>query len=1182
MRWISNPDTGLWQVPRRVEIARSIRAGMPEIASVDLDGFRWRDDDGDESSTGATFLAAENVNYTAIGADVSDRIIRLRILLEQDNAAHDQSEWTAGRLEAKLNSGGSWAEVPLTTAGTYVEMTPSQLVSAADTTDHGLTKSGGYDHNSDPGSQQEVGATSSAKTWDNTDSGNTAPTSMFFEWSVKLLASGLSDGDVIFFRVSNNGTLLSTYTFGDASDTNPITVTVEAAPVGDPEWDQDSFRLRFDNGSESAADWIAVANANANLTPEVGYRVRFLIQETAGFAPSPDPPFRLYYNLNSGGWTEVGGGSSVVKSYLSDNLTDQEATTEQMGGAGTFVPGEVSEYGVTGAIPNLIALSDTEVEYTFYIEDGDVSDGDTLELRVVLWDGTPLDTYTNSISFTIRDYDWNQRSFRFRNDDDDEINATWRQLVNVDDTLETDTNYRIRFMLELDDGIRNSGPRAYLQYNHEGGGWNQVTGASSVIKLVTSIEFTDGDPTTQQLGSGTFVGTDNRGMLDAGGVYAGKDPNDGTATSEWLPDYETEYEICFQVKSADVSQSDTIELRLVEQRVPTNGNDYTSVGSPWPFTTYTQTPTITVAGGGTPSEIFEAASVRTKVPSESQEGASVRVTIPAEIFETASARVALPSEIFETSSVRVVLASESFEDVSVRTKIRSEIFEATSFRVAALLAETQEDASIRVELQSEIFEAGSIRAEVPSEIFEAGSVQVVLAAETFETASVRVALAAEIFETSSVQVVLAAEIFEAGSVQVVLASEIQVATSFRVAALSGEIFEASSVRAEIQSEIQEDASVQSKVLSESQEDASVQVVLAGESQEDVSVRTEVPSEISEAAYIRAGVLSEISETSSVRTKIQSEIFETSSVRVVLAAEIFESGSIRAKVNSEIFETASFRATGLDASEIQEASSVRVEIPAEIFEAASIQTVLAAEIFETSSVRVVLASEIFETSSVRVALAGQLFENASARVALSSQAIADGSLQAEVPSEIFETASVQVVLASEIFETASIRAVLAAEIYEVTSFDVSTVAIPSEIQEAASARAKVHSEIFDAVSVRTALWGEQFKAASIRTALQSEIFGSASLRAALASELQESVLLQVTLRSALFSNASLQVSGNSETQSVSSLRVLIVEPDFGRGPTRAGGLSSTTEGLNPGNAARIFTRTESTDSRTEAD
>ncbi len=206
--------------------------GMPEIKSVDLDGFRFRDDDGNESSGGASFLAAENVNLTGQDGD-SDKIWRIRILLEQDNAIHDQGDSTTPRLVAKLNTGGTYAIVPAAAAGTFIEMVASQLVDGDPTTDHGLTKTGGYTHNA--GDQEETSGDAGSVTWTNSQND-----SAIYEWSVKSLTAGLANNDEIFFRVTDGAQAFDTYTFGDTGDTNPIKIgfTVTAPAAGLPPWNR--------------------------------------------------------------------------------------------------------------------------------------------------------------------------------------------------------------------------------------------------------------------------------------------------------------------------------------------------------------------------------------------------------------------------------------------------------------------------------------------------------------------------------------------------------------------------------------------------------------------------------------------------------------------------------------------------------------------------------------------------------------------------------------------------------------------------------------------------------------------------------------------------------------------------------------------------------------------------------
>ena len=215
-----NPIPDAWPTPQRVHIAKGIRAGMPVDPTWRLDTFRWRNDDGDESSTGATFAAVEVTNLTGVNVD-SDVDRRLRIGIDQYEATATNADdpEIVPRLEAKLNSGGTWAAVPNSGGGTYVEMdSGSGLTDGNACTNHGLTLSYTFDND---GTQEENSSDGGTLTY-NTETQN----SYIGEWAVRLLSSGLSDGDVVYFRVTDAGVLLDTYSYGDASDTNPITITV--------------------------------------------------------------------------------------------------------------------------------------------------------------------------------------------------------------------------------------------------------------------------------------------------------------------------------------------------------------------------------------------------------------------------------------------------------------------------------------------------------------------------------------------------------------------------------------------------------------------------------------------------------------------------------------------------------------------------------------------------------------------------------------------------------------------------------------------------------------------------------------------------------------------------------------------------------------------------------------------
>lgn len=181
-----------------------------------------------------------------------------------------------------------------------------------------------------------------------------------------------------------------------------------------------------------------------------------------------------------------------------------------------------------------------------------------------------------------------QAGFRIRNDDGSETTATWTALENTNATLGVDVNKRIRFVVdETAGGAENI--QCKLQYNLNAAGWNDVNATSLVVRSAASANFAEGDATTRQLTSGT--GTFLAGKMDE--VDGATNANVVFAGGEL-----TEFEFCFQIRSADVANNDSLQLRLVR-----------SAGTV--LEAYAQTPTITVseAGGTTFFQTLPATAV---------------------------------------------------------------------------------------------------------------------------------------------------------------------------------------------------------------------------------------------------------------------------------------------------------------------------------------------------------------------------------------------------------------------------------------------------------------------------------------------------------------------------------------------------------------------------------------------
>lgn len=174
---------------------------------------------------------------------------------------------------------------------------------------------------------------------------------------------------------------------------------------------------------------------------------------------------------------------------------------------------------------------------------------------------------------------WTQVSFHFRDDDGSETGATFKGAKNSTQTLAVDTTFRVRISIQASHiGTGSADFTGGFEYNNttKVTGWTAITTTSSHIKAVASADtswtITDDDATTEQLNESlTFV--------------AGHMDETGTCSAVSLSEtQESEFELVFQVVSADVDNNDSISIRMVDSGAA--------------LTTYTQTAVLTVSEGG--------------------------------------------------------------------------------------------------------------------------------------------------------------------------------------------------------------------------------------------------------------------------------------------------------------------------------------------------------------------------------------------------------------------------------------------------------------------------------------------------------------------------------------------------------------------------------------------------------
>lgn len=183
-----------------------------------------------------------------------------------------------------------------------------------------------------------------------------------------------------------------------------------------------------------------------------------------------------------------------------------------------------------------------------------------------------------------------QDSFAGRCDNGNETAATWKyadgscgdtvgNATNRNFSQMLDENFRIRFLVQEYGGKAGSDIDFQLQYSLNGSDWYDVTSSSSYVRAFSSGYYSDGDDTTQQVGSGSNYVTNNDCMDSGDGACGGTNCDIGAG-------YEVECEFCIQLRSADLSATDTVQLRLTAE-----GDELDS---------YTHTPTVTALSSTSP------------------------------------------------------------------------------------------------------------------------------------------------------------------------------------------------------------------------------------------------------------------------------------------------------------------------------------------------------------------------------------------------------------------------------------------------------------------------------------------------------------------------------------------------------------------------------------------------------
>lgn len=162
---------------------------------------------------------------------------------------------------------------------------------------------------------------------------------------------------------------------------------------------QSHFRGRNDDGSESAATWIAATNTNFSITNDTIFRLRFGLTEVNAVAGG-NRTIKIQHRINDqGAWVDTATTGSNVRLTTSGFVSNDTQTTQQVT-SGTFWSGATtlskfrSSSGTIAATSSFPASNRSEQEFSLIFVNGDMFEGDFADFRIQYTSGTETITQT--------------------------------------------------------------------------------------------------------------------------------------------------------------------------------------------------------------------------------------------------------------------------------------------------------------------------------------------------------------------------------------------------------------------------------------------------------------------------------------------------------------------------------------------------------------------------------------------------------------------------------------------------------------------------------------------------------------------------------------------------------------------------------------------------------------------
>lgn len=161
------------------------------------------------------------------------------------------------------------------------------------------------------------------------------------------------------------------------------------------------FNHRDDSAGLNTATGFGTEDGNWTQQTDTLFRLRVQFNDTAASTKTSNYTFGLEFQINGGGFSAV-GASSALQAANSAQFADDDATTSAQltAGNGSFVNGVGDENGAAPSAGNVTlgnGAGHTEMEFCLLIDSGQVSDGDSIEVRATGTDAAAAVTATITV-----------------------------------------------------------------------------------------------------------------------------------------------------------------------------------------------------------------------------------------------------------------------------------------------------------------------------------------------------------------------------------------------------------------------------------------------------------------------------------------------------------------------------------------------------------------------------------------------------------------------------------------------------------------------------------------------------------------------------------------------------------------------------------------------------------------